>query len=466
MIIGQYRIIEKIGQGGMGVIYKAEHTTLEQIVAIKALPSTFGSNSDICERFIREAKIQAKLSHPNVVNILNFLEHEGNNYIVMEYVDGETLEAIIRTTGLIPPDRCIAILRQVLDGIGYAHSQGVIHRDIKPSNIMITRQGIVKITDFGIAKIAGDLKHTQTGVKVGTLWYMSPEQVQGQQAGVTSDIYALGITLFEMVTGKVPFTGDSEYHIMHNIVQNPPPDPREYYPYIPVSLEKTILKAIAKSPRDRFQNVREFAESLEREEVGIATTAAPREDPPLTGPVRSAPYSPPKSRKMLWAILGAASAVAVAAGAAFFLWGSGTKAMTKREIPAAPLPAPVAATGGAGQGTAKARIVQQEPERQTELPGRQEPERLDETTDKEDVPKIGDGKNLRSGRKGKRLASKDSYPPERTRRYRESGYRESGHRHSGHAAEMNRTMDEARRMTEKARSIMPDGSFTKGLSPE
>jgi len=444
MIIGQYRIIEKIGQGGMGVIYKAEHTTLEQIVAIKALPSEFGSHSDICERFIREAKIQAKLSHPNVVNILNFLEHEGNNYIVMEYVDGETLESIIRTTGLIPPDRCISIVRQVLDGIGYAHSRGVIHRDIKPSNIMITRQGIVKITDFGIAKIAGDLKHTQTGVKVGTLWYMSPEQVQGQQADVTSDIYALGITLFEMVTGKVPFTGDSEYHIMHNIVQNPPPDPREYYPYIPVSLEKTILKAIAKSPRDRFQNVRDFAESLDKEDVSAATTAVQTEISSMTGAVSGGTDSTPKGGKMRWVILGTASAVAVAAVAAFFLSGSGKKAIPTKETPAASLPAPVVTTDGTGHGPAGTGVAQQAPDLRKKAAHKQE------------VPKTSADNDQRSDRKGKRLASKDP-------RHRE---RQSRTRASGRFIERDRTVQEAERMPGRTRSTMPDGSFTKGLSPE
>jgi tetratricopeptide (TPR) repeat protein len=262
MVIGQYKIIEKIGEGGMGVIYKAEHCTLEQIVAIKALPETFSANPDLRERFIREAKIQAKLSHPNVVNIHNFFEFEGNYYIVMEYVEGETLEALIKTKGLLPPDSCIRMFKQILAGIGYAHSKEIIHRDVKPSNIMINKDGIVKITDFGIAKITGDMMKTQPGVKVGTIWYMSPEIVKGHSAGVSSDIYSLGVTLFEMITGNVPFSGNTEYTIMKNIVECPPPSPREFYPYVPVSLEKAILKAIAKEPAERFRSIEEFEAAL------------------------------------------------------------------------------------------------------------------------------------------------------------------------------------------------------------
>jgi serine/threonine protein kinase len=261
-VIGQYKILEKIGEGGMGIVYKAEHTTLEQIVALKSLPSALSSSTEMRERFIREAKIQAKLSHPNVVNLHNFFEHEGNFYLVMEFVDGETVESILRRSGLIPPERCVSIFRQVLDGIGYAHSKGITHRDIKPSNIMITNEGAVKITDFGIAKLAGDIQKTQTGVKIGTLWYMSPEQVRGQSVDTRTDIYSLGITLFEMVTGHLPFTGDSEYQIMKIIVEREPPSPKDFYPYIPAQMENAILKAVSKLPSERFQFAGEFMEAL------------------------------------------------------------------------------------------------------------------------------------------------------------------------------------------------------------
>lgn len=262
MEIGQYKIIEKIGEGGMGVIYKAEHSTLQQIVAIKALPSSLSSNSDIRERFVREATIQAKITHPNIVNIHNFFEFKGNYYIVMEYVEGETLEEMIKRSGLIPPDRCVSLFEQIATGIQYAHEKGIIHRDIKPSNVMVNSQGNVKIMDFGIAKIAGGLNLTNAGVKVGTVWYMSPEQVKGYSATVTTDVYSLGVTLFEMVTGRVPFHADSEYNVMKDIVESPPSSPKLFYPYMPDFMEHAILKALAKCPEDRFQSVKEFSAAL------------------------------------------------------------------------------------------------------------------------------------------------------------------------------------------------------------
>lgn len=260
----------------MGVIYKGEHSTLHQIVAIKSLPSSLSSNPDIRERFLREATIQAKIFHPNIVNILNFFEFEDNYYIVMEYVEGETLESMIKRMGLIPPDRCISLFDQISVGIAFAHSRGIIHRDIKPSNIMVNSEGIVKIMDFGIAKVSGGLNLTKTGSKVGTVWYMSPEQVKGYPADVTTDIYSLGVTLFEMITGRVPFNADSEYEVMKGIVETRPSSPKLFYPYIPEPMEKAILKALAKSPEDRFQSVTEFAAALAAPGKAAMTTHTPK----------------------------------------------------------------------------------------------------------------------------------------------------------------------------------------------
>jgi serine/threonine-protein kinase len=262
MIIGHYEIVKEIGRGGMGIVYQGRHTTIGQIVAIKALTPEWWSQPDMRNRFINEAKSQALLNHPNVVNLYNFFEEDGKSYLVMEYVDGENIERIIKKVGLIPADRCIRIFKQALSGIGAAHEKGIIHRDIKPSNIMVSKDGLVKITDFGIAKIATDFQKTQTGIKVGTLSYMSPEYIKGNALTHLTDIYALGITLYQMVTGTLPFRGDSEYQLMKAIVEYEPPSPVEFYPHIPKYLEEAILKAIRKNQGERFQSAAEFAAAL------------------------------------------------------------------------------------------------------------------------------------------------------------------------------------------------------------
>ncbi len=269
--VGPYRILQRLGEGGMGVVYKGIHTILEQPVAIKALSPTLSTDPGMKERFLREAKIQAQLTHPNIVNLLNFIEEGGVFYLIMEFIEGETLETKIRR-GRISPDQAIAITLQVLDALAFAHSKGVIHRDVKPSNIMVTAFGQVKVTDFGIAKIVGEKRQTATGIRPGTLWYMSPEQVKGEALDPRSDLYSLGVTLYEMVTGQVPFDADSEYAIMRAHVELAPPPPRSICPDIPKVLEGIILKALAKRPSERFQSAEEMARALrevEREPVPV-----------------------------------------------------------------------------------------------------------------------------------------------------------------------------------------------------
>jgi serine/threonine protein kinase len=261
--IGPYRLLEKIGEGGMGIVFRGIHIKLEQEVAIKALLPVLSSDPVMKERFINEAKIQARLSHPNVVNILNYLEEAGNVFLVMEFIRGETLEKmLIRKADALAMEEAIMTSYQVLDALAFMHSKGVIHRDIKPSNIMLAEDGRVKVTDFGIAKVTGEKGYTKTGVKIGTMWYMSPEVIKGQEATALSDIYSFGITLFQMVTGRVPFTGDSEYTIMKAHLEEEPPSPWEINPLVPREMGKIVFRAIAKDPGQRYQSAREFAESL------------------------------------------------------------------------------------------------------------------------------------------------------------------------------------------------------------
>lgn len=265
--IGPYEIINVIGEGGMGIVYKGVHRTLDQEVAIKALSASLSVNTEMRDRFLQEARIQAKLTHPNIVNLLNFIEDADSFYLIMGFIEGETLEALIKRVGLIPPERAVDISVQVLGALQFAHDKGVIHRDIKPSNIMISTSGLVKIMDFGIARIMGSKRQTATGVRPGTLWYMSPEQVKGQEIDARSDIYSFGVTLYQVVTGKVPFDADSDYGIMRAHVELEPISPREAYPHIPEYLENAVLKSLAKDPGNRFQSAREMADGLQGEKT-------------------------------------------------------------------------------------------------------------------------------------------------------------------------------------------------------
>ncbi len=258
--IGPYRITEKIGQGGMGVVYKGLHVKLEQEVAVKVLAPEFSQDPAMRERFVREAKIQAKISHPNVVNVLNYVEDHGNLFLVMEYIRGETLESRLKRTGRVsdPVGVCIS----VLTALDFMHSRGIIHRDIKPGNVMFLEDGSVKVMDFGIAKVAGEKGQTKTGMRLGTLWYMSPEQIKGEDASVSSDLYSVGVTLYQMATNRVPFGGDSEYKIMKAHLEEKPIPPWEINANVSREVGSIILKAIAKDKKDRYRSAREFADDL------------------------------------------------------------------------------------------------------------------------------------------------------------------------------------------------------------
>lgn len=260
--VGAYRILEKIGQGGMGIVYKGIHVQLEQEVAIKVLSTVSAADPSMRERFIQEAKLQARLTHPHVINILNYLEDGEDIFLVMEYVQGDTLEKRLTTVGSMAPHEAVSICQSVLSALDFMHAKGVIHRDIKPGNIMFTDTGLVKVTDFGIAKVAGEQGQTKTGMLIGTLGYISPEQIQGKAASVTSDLYALGITLYRMVTGKLPFDGDSEYTIMQKHIETVPEPPWIINSHIPQALGRVILRALEKAPEHRYQSAHAFAEAL------------------------------------------------------------------------------------------------------------------------------------------------------------------------------------------------------------
>ena len=296
--IGNYRILEKLGEGGMGVVYKAVDTSLDRVVAIKVLNGDLSRVPELVARFRSEAKAQANLNHTNLATLYAFLTVEGNSMMVMEFVDGETFAQMIHRRGPLPADGAVPMFRQALLGFGYAHRAGIIHRDIKPSNIMLNHQGIVKVMDFGIAKAVGERGLTRTGMQVGTCRYMSPEQVMNKNVDIRSDIYALGITLYEMLTANTPFQSDSEFQLMSDHVHTPPPPPTRFYPYIPKGIENAILKALSKNPDDRFQTVEQFGSALERpDDFGVAAAAAGFPAPP---PLPSSPPSAYPSSPRAW----------------------------------------------------------------------------------------------------------------------------------------------------------------------
>lgn len=295
--IANYRIEEKLGEGGMGVVYKAIDVGLDRHVAVKVLTSELARDPALIERFRAEAKAQANLNHTNIATLYTFLNVEGNCVIAMEYVEGETFDAIIRRRGVIPADEAVPLFKQALLGIGFAHRMGIIHRDVKPSNIMVNRNGIVKVMDFGIAKVLGGQRLTRTGTYMGTVSYMSPEQIRNQPVDIRSDIYSLGVTLYEMLTAHLPFESESDFEVMSHHVNTPPPLPTRHYPYISKGVEEAVLKALEKNPDARFQTVEEFGAALEHPEgLGpmVVGTAAVYQTPtlPAGGGITPPPRTP------------------------------------------------------------------------------------------------------------------------------------------------------------------------------
>jgi tetratricopeptide (TPR) repeat protein len=261
--VGPYRIVEQLGQGGMSTVYKAYHAALDRYVALKVLHAMFKGDRSFLERFQREARIVARLEHPHIVPVYDFSEHEGIPYLVMRYVQGRTLKALVNEQGALPLARIIEILRPVCDALEYAHGQGVLHRDIKPSNVLISQDGRVFVTDYGLAKMVqtGDSTISQDRM-IGTPQYISPEQAKGETLDARTDLYSLGVVLFEMVTGRVPYMADTPFAIVHDHIFSPLPLPSQVNPAVPQAVEQVILKALAKSPADRYQSAGDLFRAL------------------------------------------------------------------------------------------------------------------------------------------------------------------------------------------------------------
>jgi len=264
----RYRILEKLGDGGMAVVYKGKDILLNRYVTVKILRPEFTSDSDFVRRFRREAQAVASLCHPNIVSIYD-VGCEGNiHYLIMEYVDGENLKSVIKREKILALDKAVDITCQVCAALSHAHENNIVHRDVKPHNILITKSGLVKLTDFGIACEASASKYTKTNVVMGSVQYISPEQAKGRMAGPESDLYAVGVVLYEMVTGRVPFTADSEIGIVIKHIQEEPKLPSRINPSVPASLEKVIMRALRKNPSRRYRSAAEMKEQLKNIVLG------------------------------------------------------------------------------------------------------------------------------------------------------------------------------------------------------
>src|SRR3954454_6866763 len=270
LIDGRYRVRERIGSGGMADVYCADDAQLGREVAIKILHRRFSRDREFVERFRREASAAAGLQHPNVVGVFDRGEYDGTYYIAMEYLPGRTLKEIIRAEAPLDQQRAIALTIQVLQAAGFAHRRGVIHRDFKPHNVIVGPDDRLKVTDFGIAR-AGASEMTETGSIMGTAQYLSPEQAQGQRVGTPSDLYSIGVILYEMLTARVPFSGDSAVSIALKHVSEQPQRLRDLRPDVHPRLEQAVGRALLKDPAQRYASADEFIAALEQARAAIVS---------------------------------------------------------------------------------------------------------------------------------------------------------------------------------------------------
>ena len=259
--IGDYQIVSVIGRGGMGKVFKVRNLLSDRIEAMKILLPDIDPRPDLAERFLREIKVVAALEHPGIASLRTALRANDQILMVMEYVEGASLHWHMQQ-GRIDPARAVRFTQQALDALGYAHRRGVVHRDIKPSNILVTNDDRVKLTDFGIASRTGDPRLTTEGVALGSLFYMSPEQMKAEAVDARSDLYSLGVTLYEMLTGQPPVQGTSFYSILKAHMEGKPRPAREFAPDLPEELSRIVAKSLEKNPEARYQNAQQFYAAL------------------------------------------------------------------------------------------------------------------------------------------------------------------------------------------------------------
>jgi eukaryotic-like serine/threonine-protein kinase len=330
MVVGEtvadrYELEELVGTGGMSSVFRAHDRMLDRKVAIKVLHPQYTDDDDYVERFRREARAVARLSHPNIVTVIDRGEEDDRQFIVFEYVDGENLKELVERSGAMPVETAVSLAHQIARALAFAHEQGLVHRDVKPQNVLLNGDGRAKVTDFGIAR-SMDVQHgmTQTGTVLGTSDYIAPEQAQGQPVNAQTDVYSLGVVLYELLTGEVPFPGENFVAVAMRHINEPPPHVSERRPEVPPRLDAALQRAMAKDPADRFPSMDSFCNELAvcLQELGRRET----DGATMVVPARPAPSAPPPSARMPrprrrssgapWAALllaGLLAAVAVAA---------------------------------------------------------------------------------------------------------------------------------------------------------
>jgi serine/threonine protein kinase len=331
----RYQVEARIGAGGMAEVYRGFDRVLNRTVAIKVLLPQFARDASFVERFRREAQAAARLNHPNIVGVYDTGQDDGTQFIVMEFIEGRTLGEFLATGRRPTPVQSAEIAQKISSALGAAHAQGVIHRDIKPGNVMVTRDGTVKVMDFGIARVLGPETAPQTSAVLGTASYLSPEQAQGSPVDARTDIYSLGAVLYEMLTGRPPFTGDSPVAVAYKQVNERPATPSSLNADVPARLDAVVMKALSKNPANRYQSAEEFSEDLDRviqgQEVeatpllaGVGDAAATQV---ISRPSQTAVLPPPEepkgsSRKVWLGILIGILVVAILAGGGYLLVNS------------------------------------------------------------------------------------------------------------------------------------------------